>query len=175
MMPRVALMAGAFLTITAVTACDRILPERASTTMPELAVLDSLYARSVQGAEVRYSGNVVEVVVQQPSDQLRRGGTLWARVGPYIYLFSPVTRQVLTEYPAVAGVRVITMEGRTEVARALLLRDRLNEITWRRAHNVLGTALEQGTERPSTMDRLVQFGEEHTEYEYNPDYVPPRR
>jgi hypothetical protein len=66
------------------------------------------------------------------------------------------------------------MEGTTEVARAMLQREALTEIGWRRALNVLGQALEEGTTRPSTMDRLVQFGEQHTQYEYNPDYVPPR-
>jgi hypothetical protein len=39
---------------------------------------------------------------------------------------------------------------------------------------MLSEALEHGTERPSTMDRLVQFGEQHTSYEYNPRYVPQR-
>jgi hypothetical protein len=71
-------------------------------------------------------------------------------------------------------VRVITRAGSNEVARALLPRSALNEITWRRAVNVLGTALEQGTERPSTMDALARFGEELTTFEYNTDYVPAR-
>ena len=120
------------------------------------------------------SGNVLEVVVQQPPAQLRRGGQLWARVGPYIYLFTPATRDLLMEHPGIAGVRVITMNGQVEVARAMLVRDRLNELTWPRALNLLGTALEEGTRRPTTMDALARYGEENTTYEYNPDYVPPR-
>jgi hypothetical protein len=156
------------------TACDRILPRR-DLNLPEVSVVETAYQRHGLEAEYRYSGNVLEVVVQQPAAQLQRGGTLWARVGPYIYLFTPATRDLLEQYEGVAGVRVITMVGDVEVARAMLPRDALNESTWNRALSTLSTALEQGTERPSTMERLVTFGEQITTYEYNPDYVPPRR
>ena len=169
--PRSASVMALLLTLTA---CDRIFPGRADLTLPDLATAESYYARHAFEAEYRYSGNVLEIVVQQPPDQLRRGGTLWARVGPYIYLFAPGTREVLEKHHGIAGVRAITMAGDTEVARALLVRDTLNEITWRRANNLLGTALEQGTERPATIEALARYGEENTQYEYNPDYVPPR-
>ncbi|HEX6133568.1 MAG TPA: hypothetical protein VFZ24_06380 [Longimicrobiales bacterium] len=158
--------------VTATASCDRIFPDRADLTLPTPAAVESTYARHGLEAEYRYSGNVLEVVVQQPQDQLRRGGPLWARVGPYIYLFTPATRDLFEQYPGIAGVRVITMAGNVEVARALLVRDALNELTWRRAIHVLGTALEQGTQRPSTMDALARYGEEITTYEYNPRYVP---
>jgi hypothetical protein len=156
------------------TACDRILPQRADETLPDLDEISALYAARGFNAEYRYSGNVIEMLIQQPADQLRRGGALWARVGPYIYLFSPGTRDIFDRYAGVAGVRTITLEGDTEVARALLVRDALNDYTWRRALGVLSEALDQGTSRPATMDRLVQFGEQHTEFQYNPEYVPPR-
>jgi hypothetical protein len=156
------------------SACDRLLPQR-DAPLPELSEVQAYVAQSGMNAEVRFSGNVVELVVQQPADQLRRGGSLWARVGPYIYLFTPAIRTLMDRYPGVAGVRVVTAVGDVEVARALLVSDALNDITWRRAHNIVGTALEQGTQRPSTMDRLVQFGEEVTQFQYNPDYVPPRQ
>lgn len=160
--------------LVTVAACDRILPQRADLGLPELDEVSSVYAAHGLTAEFRYSGNVLEMIVQQPPDQLRRGGALWARVGPYIYLFSPGTRELLEDYAGLAGVRAITLVGTTEVARALLVREQLSETGWRRALNVLGQALEQGTQRPATMDRLVQFGEQHTQHEYNPDYVPPR-
>ncbi len=48
---------------------------------------------------VRVSGNVVELTVDQPIRQVRRGGSLWAKVGPYIYLFSDQTEGLLREYP----------------------------------------------------------------------------
>jgi hypothetical protein len=155
-------------------ACDRLLPPRPDLTLPELSVVEEVYAAQGITAAYRYSGNVLEMVVQQPPDQLRRGGPLWARVGPYIYVFSPGTRQLFESYPGLAGVRTITMTGDVEVARAMLVRDAMNEYAWRRAMATLGEALESGTSRPSTMDRLVQFGEQHTQYRYNPRYVPAR-
>lgn len=154
--------------------CDRILPPKPDLSLPPTQDVQQLYARHGVHAEFRYSGNVLELVVQQPGEQLRRGGALWARVGPYIYLFSPATQQLFDSHAGVAGVRVITVTGTTEVARAMLVRDALNEIGWRRARGTLAQALESGTERPSTMDQLVQFGEQHTEHEYNTRFVPPR-
>src|SRR5690606_4907925 len=150
--PRTLILAA----LLATAGCDVILPRR-DLSLPDPAVVESFYARHGLEAEYRYSGNVLEVVVQQPADQLRRGGPLWARVGPYIYLFTPATRDLLDQHEGVAGVRVITMAGGVEIARALLVRDALNELTWRRAILVNGTALEQGTERPSTMDALARF------------------
>jgi hypothetical protein len=160
--------------IPALTACDRILPQRADLDLPDVATVATFYDRHDFDANFRFSGNVLEIVVQQSPDHLRRGGALWARTGPYIYLLTPGTRDVLEQYHGIAGVRAITMAGDVEVARALLLRDTLNELTWRRAINVLGTALEHGTQRPATMDALARLGEEITTYQYNPDYVPPR-
>lgn len=166
---------AALLTLLALPGCDRLIPERVDLSLPDVAAVASVYEQHGLDAEYRYSGNVLEIVVQQPAEQLRRGGPLWARVGPYIYLFTPATRDLLEQYEGIAGVRAITMVGDVEVARAMLVRDALNEITWRRALNVLGTALQQGTSRPSTMDALARFGEEITTFEYNPDYVPARR
>lgn len=166
--------AAAALLLPLLAACDRILPQRADLTLPPIEDVRALYATHNVNAEFRYSGNVVEMLVQQPIEQLRRGGALWARVGPYIYLFSPGTRDLFDRYPGVAAVRVITQTGQDEVARALLHRDTLNDYTWRRAYSTWAQALEQGTERPSLLDRLVQYGEQHTEYEYNETWVPPR-
>lgn len=162
------------LAVLAAAGCDRILPQNEVAELPPLEAVETTYTQRGVDTELRYSGNVLEVVVQQPRDQLTRGGSLWARVGPYIYLFTPGTRQVMDEHPAIAGVRVITMTGDTEVARALLQRDRLNEITWPRAHRILGPALQEGTERPSLIERLAEFGEELTTHEYNPDFVSAR-
>ena len=122
--------------------------------------------------EVNLSGNVAEITVLQDGQQLRRGGTLWAKVGPYVFLFTEATQNLFADYGGLAGVRVITTApGGTEVARALLARDGLNELTWRRALNVAGVARRDGTDRPSRLEALVTWGEDHTEYEYNPRYV----
>lgn len=120
------------------------------------------------------SGNVAEVTVRQSAEQLRRGGTLWAKVGPYVFLFSDPTERLFRDFGGLAGVRVITTApGGAEVARALLPRDALNELTWRRALNISGLARREGTDRPSRLERLVAWGEDHTEYEYSPRYVRP--
>lgn len=122
---------------------------------------------------VQVRGNVIEVRVRQPADQLRRGGSLWAKVGPYIYAFSPSTRDVFSAFPGVAAVRVVTLAGRgeSEVARVMLRRDALSDIMWQRAHNLLGHALQSGTQQPRRIEELVRWGEQHTEYEYQPEYV----
>ena len=121
---------------------------------------------------VRVNGNVVELAVQQPIQQVRRGGSLWAKVGPYIYLFSEQTEALLREYPGLSGVRVIThTHDDTEVARAFLHRDSLNELTWRRARNIAGKARMEGTRRPVLLEDLVQWGQDHTEFDYNKEFV----
>src|SRR5690606_11872200 len=134
------------------------------------------YARQGVDADVALSGNVVEIRVTQDWRQLQRGGSLWARVGPYIYVFSPATKELFETWGGVAAVRAITVTANgEEVARALLPRDALNDVTWRRSLNLLGTALQQGTERPSRLEDLVEWGEEYTEHQYSPEYVPECR
>jgi hypothetical protein len=63
----------------------------------------------------------------------------------------------------------VTSEG-SEVARALLARDALNDITWRRARHIAGLARRDGTRRPTLLEELVEWGEDHTEYSYNPSF-----
>ena len=168
-----ALALAAAMTLS--SACDRILPERADLTLPPIEEIEQVYENAgLSDARYAYNGNVVEVTVRQPIDQVRRGGSLWARVGPYIYLFTPATQQVFETWDGIAAIRFITTtpEGE-EIARARLARARLNEVRWQRARNILGHALQQGTERPVLIEDLVHWGEEHTEYRYNPEYVPP--
>lgn len=163
---------SAALLLCAFTACDRIMPERQDLSLPSAEEATQLYERHGIEADVILSGNVVEVRVTQDARQLQRGGSLWARVGPYIYVFSPATKELFESWGGVAAVRAITVTGRgQEVARALLARNALNDVTWRRALNILGTALQEGTERPSRLDELVEWGEEHTEFRYSPEYV----
>ncbi len=144
----------------------------ANLTLPSESEAGAHYANS-SDLTVRVSGNVVEVTVDQPLRQVRRGGSLWAKVGPYIYLFTDETQSLLREYPGVSGVRVITRTGRSnaEVARAFLHRDSLNDLTWRRARNIAGKARTEGTRRPVLLEELVQWGQDHTEFGYNEDFV----
>ncbi|MFQ5536308.1 MAG: hypothetical protein ACE5GJ_02535 [Gemmatimonadota bacterium] len=125
--------------------------------------------------EARISGNVAEITVTQSASQLRRGGTLWAKVGPYILLFSEETFQLFENYPGLAAVRVITkVKDGPEVARALLARDALSGVQWRRSLNIAGKARRDGTRHPSLLEDLVRWGEDHTEFEYNPRYTSRR-
>ena len=146
--------------------------EEANLALPSESEAGAHYANSSL-LSVRVSGNIVEVTVDQPLRQVRRGGSLWAKVGPYIYLFTDETESLLREYPAVSGVRVITRTGHSnaEVARAFLHRDSLNELTWRRARNIAGKARTQGTRRPVLLEELVKWGQDHTEFGYNQEFV----
>ena len=124
------------------------------------------------GLSATVSGNVAEITITQAARQLRRGGTLWAKVGPYVLLFSEETEDLFRDYPGLAGVRVITVSpDGAEVARALLARDSLNDITWRRARNICGLARRDGTRRPSLLESLVEWGEDHTEFTYNSRFI----
>lgn len=153
-------------------ACERVMPQRPDYTMPSAAAADSILRRHGVAGEVRISGNVVELTSAQPIDQLQRGGALWARVGPYIYIFSPGTRQLFSDFPGIAGVRVRTVLGDTEIATALLVRDTLREGEWQRVRNALAAALQEGTTRPSRLEELVRWGEQYTQFQYNREFVP---
>ncbi len=140
--------------------------------LPSASEAEAHYASS-SDLSVRVSGNIVEISVAQPLRQVSRGGSLWVKVGPYIYLFTEETETLLQEFPGVSGVRVITKTGRnsSEVARAFLHRETLNEITWRRAKNIAGRARADGTRRPVLLEDLVEWGQEHTEFEYSEEFV----
>jgi hypothetical protein len=142
-------------------------------TLPDEGSLKGIYGENV---EVTLKGNVVDVVVRQPSDQLRRGGATWAKVGPYIYLFSPQTRKLFEDYTGLGGVRVTTVDGRDRmVARALLPQGTLNSVTWNKAIGLAGRARLEGTQRPSYILELIDYGEEQAEHEYGSDYVKEGR
>lgn len=161
---RVLSLAGA-LTAAAVTgACDDT-----SLALPANTHLEGLYGEAPQ---VALNGNVVDVRVVQDRDQLIRGGKLWAKVGPYIYLFSPQTKELFENWPGLGGVRVRTFTSSgTQVAEAMLRRGDLNGITWRRALRLVSQARLEGTKRPSFMENLVRYGEETAQFEYNPDFA----
>jgi hypothetical protein len=163
----------ALVMLTAAGACDRIWPQKPDLSLPAIADVRAIYrANGLDRAEIAYNGNIVEVRVTQPPDQLRRGGSLWARVGPWIYLLTPGTRKVFQDFAGIAAVRVITTAGRKEVARATLRNGALSEVLWRRTLNILGHALQEGTRSPARLQELAEWGERYGEYEYSADYVP---
>jgi hypothetical protein len=140
-------------------------------TLPTAAELEAayLYAGSLS-AEM--NGNVAVVTIVQPSRHLRRGGALWAKVGPYVLIFSKETEALFRDYPGLAGVRVITVSSNgPEIARALLARDELSDIKWKRALNISGLARRDGTQKPTLLEDLVEWGEDHTEFQYSPQFT----
>jgi len=143
-------------------------------TLPDADRIAAQYSYAGE-LEAALSGNVAVVTVSQPASQLRRGGPLWAKVGPYVVLFSEETRTLLEEYPGLMAVRVASrVAGGPEVARATLRRDALSDVLWRRALNIAGRARRDGTEQPVLLESLVRWGEDHTEFEYNPRYASRR-
>ncbi len=142
--------------------------------LPDAAQVASYYSYDGK-LETEIRGNVAVLTVYQPTRQLRRGGKLWAKVGPYVFLFSRETQRLLDDFPGLAGVRVITKAaGGGQVAQALLRRDALNDLTWRRALHIAGKARRDGSKRPGLLEDLVRWGEDHTEFEYDSRYVSTR-
>lgn len=155
---------------TADRVASRLHRERA--VMPDVATVEGYFRELRNILQVSVNGNLVELEVQQPVRQILRGGALWARVGPYVYLLSPGVQQLFEEQRAVAAVQVTTVLPDGErVARTTLKRDELSEINWKRAHSLLGHALQPGNEQPRRLEELRIWGEQHTDYWYNPDYV----
>jgi hypothetical protein len=166
--------AGVFACVLVFGGCDQVRGFFGEDTPPPPTAEEvAPYYGEHRGVEdVTMNGNVVELRVSQPYDQLQRGGSLWARVGPFIYLLTPSTRSVFQDFPGVAAVRVVTvLPDGDEVARAMLRRDALSDVRWRRTLNILGHALSEGRENPRRLEELTEWGEEHTEFEYNPDHV----
>lgn len=129
------------------------------------------YFESDRRMEAEVVGNVAVLRVFQDAEQLRRGGALWAKVGPYVFLFSEETQQLFADFEGVAGVRVTTMVGSAEVASALLAHEELSDILWARSLNIAGRARLQGTNRMTLLEDLVDWGESHTEFTYNERYT----
>jgi hypothetical protein len=131
------LLAAAFCTSACTAEASRL---------PAAEELSGLYGGD---AVLRMNGNVVDVQVSQDPAQIRHGGTLWAKVGPYIFLFSPQTQEVFERFPAVAAV---------------------NSVTWREANRRVAKARLEGTRSPGHLEALVRYGEDHTEFEYAPRF-----
>lgn len=124
--------------------------------------------------EVEMSGNVAHVTVEIDREEYRMGGRVWAMASPYIFLFSPATQRAFRDFSGLGGVRVIVVYADGGVlAQALLERAEFNEVTWPRALNVAAYARMEGTQSPGYMRDLVRFGEEHTDFQYNREFIPP--
>ncbi len=121
-----------------------------------------------EGTEARFDGNLLEIRGTIDPEFLRRGGRIWARSGPYFYLFNVHVHRLLIEYPDIAAVRAIAVtEGGDELAVATLARGAMNEPRWQEAMARVAYAQRDGTENPRLVERLIQFGEDYTEYSYH--------
>jgi hypothetical protein len=138
--------------------------ERAPWVLPDPDAATTWYGA---GTTASIDGNVLDIQGTLDPDYLRRGGRIWARGGPYFYLFNVHVQQLFTDYPDLAAVRVrvSTPEGE-ELASAMLRRDALSEARWREALARASLAQQGGSENPRLIERLIQFGEDHTEFRY---------
>lgn len=161
-------------TLVTLGACDRVRPGGAAQAeLPPVDSVEALYAEQGVRALLSFDGRTLEIRARQEREQLRRGGTLWARVGPYIYVFAPATQQAMDRWTGINAVRVITStEDGREIARATLRRGRLSDVLWRRSLNIHGRAVTEGSERPRLLEELVAWGEDYTDYRYDPSFVP---
>ncbi|MEX2570158.1 MAG: hypothetical protein WD737_02565 [Gemmatimonadota bacterium] len=120
-----------------------------------------------EDVDARLDGNVLEIRGTMNPYHLARGGRIWARGGPYFYLFNVHVQQLLEDYPDLAAVRAVTVDSRgSEVARATLVRSQLSEVRWNQALARASLAQREGSERPRLIEELIAFGEDHTEYSY---------
>ncbi|MDX1647102.1 MAG: hypothetical protein R3304_08150 [Longimicrobiales bacterium] len=140
--------------------------DRPEPTLPTAEEVEGYYEYGSE-LDAAIVGNVAVLTVEQDAEQLRRGGRLWAMVGPYIFLFTEETRQLLEDHPGLAAVRVNTRVGSARVATALLPREEMPDILWRRSLNIAGKARRDGSARPTLLEALVAWGEAHTEYSYD--------
>jgi len=160
----------AVLASTVFAACE----EPVDLTMPTAEEVESSYEYA-GGLEATVTGNVAVLTVTQSADHLRRGGTMWAKVGPYIFLFAEETQAMFDAYTGLAGVRVTTRVRRgPQVASALVTREGMTAVQWRRALNIAGQARRDGTNSLTLLENLIRWGEDHTEFEYNARYTSRR-
>ena len=137
-----------------------------SATVPTAEQVEAYYDSELD-IDVEVTGNVATITVSQDPAQIRRGGSLWAKVGPYVFLFTEETQSLFRDHPGLAGVRVVTRVGDAEVARALLGRDELTDVLWQRGKNIAGRARRDGSSQVTLLEDLVEWGETRTEFEYN--------
>lgn len=144
--------------------------EQEAEAVPTASEVESYYTYRGE-LEASMQGATAQIRATQPREQLERGGRLWARVGPYILLFSDETRTLFRDYPGLEAVRVVTTtpEG-DEIARAYLPRNAMTGLMWPEALNIAARARTEGTDRPTLLEELVRYGETRTDFEYAEEY-----
>lgn len=138
----------------------------------ELVAEGGYWSLGGEAPAIEITGNVARLTLSVDPAPFERGGDLWAKAMPYLLLFSSGTRQALADHPGLGGVRVVILHPSGEPsAQALLSRGTLTERDWNRALQIAAAARTEATERPGRMRDLVQWGEDHTEFEYNSRYI----
>ena len=100
-------MTGAHTTVLVAGLCLFVGCARSESALPgAAAIVEAFQSERPLSGEV--TGNVAVLYVEQSFQQLRRGGNLWAKVGPYIFLFSAEAQRLFDAYPGLAGIRVET-------------------------------------------------------------------
>jgi hypothetical protein len=169
---RSSLWLGSLFVVLAAVGCDA-LPGRSEGpgSPPRAAQVQGHYQYAGE-LDVEITGNVARVVVEVDPVPFQRGGDLWAKAFPYLFLFSQATRDVFDLYPGLGGVRVVAQHPNGQViSEALLPRGTMNDYSWRQGLNIAALARLEGTERPGRMRDLVRWGEDHTEFVYNPAFI----
>lgn len=163
--PRAAALPVLLLALATAAGC-----EQEAEAVPTASEVESYYTYRGE-LEASVEDATVEIRATQPAEQLERGGRLWARVGPYVLLFSEETRALFQDFPGLEAVRVVTStpEG-DEVARAFLPRNAMTGLMWPEGLNIAARARKSGTERPALLEDLVGWGEDHTDFFYAPRY-----
>jgi hypothetical protein len=120
-------------------------------------------------AEVTLQGNRLVITGEMDPEHLRRGGAIWQRATPYFFLLNVHVRQVLLDYPAVAGVDVHlrTTDGEP-IARVSLDRSSLSIYDWDRALAYSSRAQQEGTNQPRRLEELFQWAEDRVDHWYAP-------
>ncbi|TVP75535.1 MAG: hypothetical protein EA352_08085 [Gemmatimonadales bacterium] len=161
------------LLVAAATGCDQIpQPGQDRPDPPTAEEMAGYYSFGGGELDVTMSGNVARVTVTLDPETYRMGGTTWARAIPYLFLFTSGTRDAFREHEGLGGVRVRTRHpGGDIMAEALLERGALSERNWIRAINQAGEARREATQRPGLMMDVIRWGEDHTDFQYNPEYI----
>lgn len=164
---------AALFLVGALLGCDQMPGMSSERPSPPTAEQMSGYFSFSGGQmDVAMTGNVARVTITLDPESYRRGGTTWARAIPYLFLFSPGARDAFQEHEGLGGIRVLTRHpGGDVMAQALLERGAMSSRDWTRGINTAAEARRHATERPGLMMDMVRWGEDHTDFEYNPEYI----
>lgn len=132
--------------------------------MPDPAEVEAWFDGA---AEVSTDGNRLVIEAVMEPDHLVRGGRLWQRATPYFYLFNVHIRQVLLDYPGLAGVDVVIRDEEARLlARLSLDRSTMSIYEWDRAVAYTSRAQREGTQHPRYVADLIRWAEDRVDHSH---------